>query len=83
MMRGKIDLGNHKLAGLFRPPPAREPWKRARRGARYVRLASRISHASGAQRCRAQRGQARDGNYSWLRNASCAGSLCGIGGRTG
>lgn len=31
MMRGKIELGNHKLAGVFRPPAARERWKRARR----------------------------------------------------
>ena len=25
-MRGKIDLGDHKLAGLFRPPAKRTPW---------------------------------------------------------
>lgn len=30
MTRGKLDLGHHKLAGLFRPPAARERWKRAR-----------------------------------------------------
>lgn len=31
MTRGRIDLGNHKLAGLFRAPAERRPWKRARR----------------------------------------------------
>lgn len=30
-MRGKIELGNHKLANLFRPPAERRKWKRARR----------------------------------------------------
>lgn len=29
-MRGKLDLGTHKLAGVFRAPAARECWKRAR-----------------------------------------------------
>lgn len=31
MTRGKIDLGTHKLAGLYRAPAGRERWKRARR----------------------------------------------------
>lgn len=31
MTRGRIDLGTHKLAGLYRAPAKREPWKRARR----------------------------------------------------
>lgn len=31
MTRGRIELGNHKLAGVFRAPAARERWKRARR----------------------------------------------------
>lgn len=30
-MRGKLDLGNHKMANLFRPPAERRKWKRARR----------------------------------------------------
>lgn len=30
-MRGKMDLGNHKLAGLFRGPAERNRWKRPRR----------------------------------------------------
>lgn len=29
-MRGKLDLGTHKLANVFRPPAERQKWKRAR-----------------------------------------------------
>lgn len=29
-MRGKIDLGQHKLANVYRAPADRSPWKRAR-----------------------------------------------------
>lgn len=30
-MRGRLELGNHKLAGLFRAPAERNRWKHARR----------------------------------------------------
>lgn len=41
-MRGRLDLGTHKLAGVFRAPASRERWKRARMEKRpdeiYVQL---------------------------------------------
>lgn len=41
-MRGKLDLGTHKLANVYRAPASRERWKRARMEKRpdeiYVQL---------------------------------------------